>query len=70
MICPEHGAIGLYQIGEEVRVRDGTFAGQCGKVVGFYRRMPSNPMVRLMIFHRETGVMFPDDQVERVSAHA
>jgi transcription antitermination factor NusG len=52
------------QVGDAVRIRDGTFVGQVGQVVGYHWR-PGYPKVRLTAFGRPLETWFQSHQLER-----
>jgi transcription antitermination factor NusG len=51
-------------VGDTVRIRDGTFVGELGEVVGYHWR-PAYPMVRLTVFGRPVEAWFESWQLER-----
>jgi transcription antitermination factor NusG len=62
---PDREAVGLFQFGDKVSISEGTYAGQDGVVVGHHWK-PSYPMVRLIVFERETDVWFHESEMKRV----
>ena len=52
------------RLGDRVRIRYGTFAGEVGEAVGYHWR-PAYPKVRLTLFGLPAEAWFQSDQLER-----
>jgi transcription antitermination factor NusG len=62
---PDREAVGLFQVGDKVSISEGMYAGQDGVVVGHHWKA-SYPMVRLIVYGRETDVWFHESEMKRV----